>query len=158
MSAHDEKPGGATGDVPWQFGLRALLGMTIATAVALTILFSLPDEYAVPVLVFLVIAVPAMLTVTAVYGSGYQRAFCIGALFPTGVVLYGTAWMLISFLFLLRGPRGPGALDGEFWMEFVQYLATPYRAYVGAAWVLAVVLGSLAVMIRWRLEEAKSRS
>jgi hypothetical protein len=137
-------------DGPWQYSLKTLLVVTAAVAVALSIIVSSPDWIAVPMLMLLAIAVPALLTSVLVYGSGYQRTFCLGALFPTGIALYATGWAM-----------GLALVDGDLddlgeWLEFFEAAGNPYRVYSASAWLLAIAVGSAAVAIRRRLEARRS--
>ena len=135
---------------PWQYSMKTLLLVTAGTAMALAILVSFPNPIAVPVLICLTIAIPAILCIVAIYGSGYQRTFCIGALFPTGITLYATGWMM--GLSLIEAPSVSDLDTLEQWLEFFDEVGAPYRVYVGAAWLLAMIIGSLAVVLRRHLE------
>ena len=138
---------------PWQFSMKTLLVVTAATAVALAIVVSLPNAIAVPVMLCLAIGIPAFLTVIVIYGSGYQRTFCIGALFPACAMLHATGWLLFFSII-----EGPGNLeDLGRWLEFFDEISAPYRVYTGAAWLLAIVVGFVAVGVRWQLEARAQR-
>jgi hypothetical protein len=137
-----------------QFSIRTLLWVTLATAIALAILVSSPSVVAVPVMMCLTIAIPAILTVVVIYGSGYQRTFCVGALFPTGIALYATGWLLGLSLF--EPPSiDLDSLDG--WLDFFDGIGSAYRAYTGCAWLLAIAVGSIAVAVRCRLQARARR-
>ena len=130
---------------PVQFSLRSMFLLTAVVAVACSVLFVLPLIVAVPVLLLLVIAVPAVLTTKVVYGTGYQRTFCIGALFPAGVVLFATAWF--PGLWLANVPPTPRSLSD--FADWTGKIGDYYRCLVGMSWVLSVVVGSLCVAVRW---------
>jgi hypothetical protein len=140
---------------PWQYSLKTLFLITLGLAVALAVVVSFPNGIAVPLLICLAIAIPAFLTVVAIYGSGYQRTFSIGALFPTCTLLYATGWLM--GLTLIEGP-GPSTFDslGD-WLELFDEVGGPYRVYTGSAWLLAVAVGWMAVGVRYRLERRARR-
>jgi len=130
-----------------------LFAVGFATALGLTAVVKLPSDVAVPVLMCLAFAVPAVLTTVLVFGSPYQRAFCMAALFPVGAMPFATLWLITVSLF-----DAPGSLhDLPDWVRFFERLDTPYRVYSGASWLLAFALGCTAVWIRWRLERSKRR-
>ncbi len=139
---------------PWQYSLKTLFLITLGLAVALAVVVSFPNAIAVPVLICLAIAIPAFLTVVAIYGSRYQRTFAIGALFPTCTLLYTTGWLM--GLTLIEGPRPP--IDSlEDWLEFFDEVGGAYRVYAGCAWLLAVAVGWMAVAVRHHLEARARR-
>jgi hypothetical protein len=140
---------------PWQYSLKTLFLITLGLALALAVVVSFPSALAVPVLICLAIALPAFLTAVALYGSGYQRAFAVGALFPTCTVLYATGWLM--GLTLVNSP-GPSPLaDLEEWLEFFEGVGPAYRVYAGAAWLLAVAVGWMAVGVRYHFERRTVR-
>ncbi len=153
-STHDSTTSPQPGR-PWQFSIKALMVVTAGTAVALTIVVSLPNVIAVPIMFCMTIVIPALLTVVVVHGPGYRRTFCIGALFPAGLALYVTGWLF--GLVLMEGGR-MGSLDNPGkWLKFFEGIGSTYRVYAASAWLLAVVVGMLAVGVRRRLE-VRSRS
>ncbi len=89
----------------FQFSLVAMLLAMAVVAAAMAVLFAFPDALATPVIIFLFITVPALLTTHIVYGSGYERTFCIGALFPTGFALF--VIRLLFSIVVIDGPRPP---------------------------------------------------
>jgi len=140
---------------PWQYSMKTLMLVALGTAVALTIVVSLPNAIAVPVLICLAIAVPAFLTAVAIYGSGYQRAFSIGALYPTCTMLYATGWLM--GLSLIEGPRASELDSLEGWLAFFEAVGGAYRVYTGCAWLLAVAVGWMAVAVRYHFEKRARR-
>ena len=142
MSSEDpESDSGEAGPLPMQFSLRTMFVLTACVAVACTVLFAVPDPLAVPLLLALTIAVPAVLATFVIYGRGYLRTFCIGALFPTATALYASAWFL-GFCLL--------DADVSDWYELAtEDAAVVYRWYAGISWVLAVVIGLICVGARW---------
>ena len=69
----------------FQYTLRTLFALTTAAAIACAVFFTLPPWVSVVAAVCVIISMPAVLTVMLIYGRGYTRTFCIGALFPAGV-------------------------------------------------------------------------
>jgi hypothetical protein len=144
-TAPDDEPSDPRND-RFQFSLATLLWLTLAVACALALLVGMPSAVAVPILICLAIGVPAVLTTVLVYGRGYVRAFCTGALFPTGIFLYATGW--VFGLTIIEGPR-PGTMDSlAEWFEFFEEIGTPYRVYAGAAWALGLIVGLVCVGVR----------
>ena len=139
----------------FQFTLTSLLLFTLAVASALTLLVVVPVVIAVPVIIFLSMAVPAVLTVGLVYGESSVRTFCIGALFPTGVLLYATGWIL--GLSTLEPPSTSDLESFSQWVEFFEEIAAPYRVYAGSSWVSSIVIGLICVGARRWISHAVRR-
>ena len=148
-----------TPDVPHdrlQFGLRTLLLLPVAVACALALLLGTPSVIAVPCIFCLAVAVPAILTVCIVYGRGNTRVFCIGALFPTGLLLYATGW-LVGYSSIEVGLIT--ALDElDHWLEFLGQISAPYRVYAGVSWTLSVLAGLLCIGAKRVVTRAARRS
>jgi len=70
-----------------QCTLRTLFALTTAAAIACAVFFTLPPWVSIVAAVCVTISMPAVLTVMLIYGRGYTRTFCIGALFPAGLCL-----------------------------------------------------------------------
>jgi len=132
-----------------QFSLRTLLLLVVGVAVGMSLVVASPDGIAAPALMCLAVILPAVLTVVLIYGRPYQRTFCIAALFPTGVVLFATLWVITITLF---DPPHGNLSDLPAWMRFFDEVSSPYRVYSAAAWLLGLGLGCVAVWIRWRME------
>ena len=116
----------------------------------------LPHYVAVPVTIALSVGFPAVLTISAMYGDRVVRAFCIGALFPTGLLLYVTGWLF--GLALIEGPIA-GELDDILqWLEFFESLDVTYRVYAGSTWILSFVVGVACVLTRAALVRSARRS
>ena len=123
----------------FQYSLRTLFVLTTGLAMLCSILFSLPTWLAELAVVFLVISTAAALTVTLIYGRGYVRTFCIGALFPAGVCLlsstYGLEMIYDVLIAFLRS-------DDE--RLVIQIFVTLYYTLVLGDGVLAVCVRRLA--------------
>lgn len=133
---------------PVQFGLRMLFALTAFVAVSCSLMFTMPNTAATPALVVFTIALPAVLTAVAIYGGGYQRTFCIGALFPAGTMLVCTSLMLLI--------HSISAYQNTVtsWTEFAEEVGPYYRPYVGLTWVSSIAVGLLTVMVRWLVERS----
>lgn len=85
----------------------------------------------------LIVVVPAALTTVLVYGRGYFCTFCLGALFPAGIIL-----LLISpaFLILAMEPRALDDLDWTFVLVIV------------ISWGISVAVGLVALGVRSMME------
>jgi hypothetical protein len=83
-----------SGRLDMRFSLRAILVVFVCLAVGFTLLFSTTNYIALPLLILLAVALPATLAAGTVYTRGTWQAFCIGGLFPSGLMLYITGWML----------------------------------------------------------------
>lgn len=123
-----------------QFGLGTLFWITTATAVVCAVVFRMPVEFAIPAIVFICVALPAVLTTVIIYGRSYQRTFCIGAMFPTGSLLLA---MTMS-PFMLVNPNSMGG--------FQAYTDFEARMVACAFWVSSLVLGGICVGVRRLVE------
>jgi hypothetical protein len=151
---HVSGMGSAPSNGRLQFGLRTLLLLVVAVAVAMSVVVASPDGLAAPALMCLAVIVPAILTLLLIYGRPYQRTFCIAALFPTGVVLFATLWLITITLF---DPPRRNLGDFAAWMHFFDEVSSPYRVYSAAGWLLGLGLGCVAVCIRWRMDVNTAR-
>jgi hypothetical protein len=79
----------------WQFSLLTLLALTAVVAVTSAAVTSPPNWISGMALGFLSFAFPTAFVLVIVYGEGYWRAFCIGALVPS---LEG--WVMSAFAVL----------------------------------------------------------
>jgi len=68
----------------FQFSLKTLLVVTTSVAVGLSSLVAAPAVINLIAATCFLMLLPVVLTVVLVYGRGYQRTFCIGAMFPSG--------------------------------------------------------------------------
>ena len=85
---------GPAGSDTLQFSLSTLFGLTAAVAITCSLFFSMPAVAAMPLMVLISVGLPAALTMVLIYRRGYQRAFCIGALFPAATMMLCTCLML----------------------------------------------------------------
>ena len=138
---------------PWQFSLITLLWVVSGVAVAPSLLVSAPGAIAAPALMALSIVLPAVLTIVVIFGTRYQRTFCIGALFPVGALGFATLWVVTLSLF--DPPGGPRLHELVDWIDFFDEIEGAYRGYSAAAWLLGLVVGYAAIWIRWYLERVR---
>jgi hypothetical protein len=130
-------PEGTDGvDTPrrFQFGIRALLIAMAAVAVGCSVV-SMPPIVAVPILLFCMISLPAVLTTMLVYGTTRQRTFSIGALFPAGFVALWLSFFAMSWAY-------GGAGDAVVILAIV----------IGIAWIASAAAGVLCVWVRYLIE------
>jgi hypothetical protein len=126
-----------------QFGLGTVLWITTATAVVCTIVFRIPKEFAEPLMLFISIVLPAVLTTVIIYGRSYQRTFCIGAMFPS----------VFLPLFILFG----GMNATLYRWNSGGYEDFPLRIAVCAFWASSPLIGGVCVGVR-RLVERRPTS
>jgi hypothetical protein len=134
-----------------QFSIGSMLAATAVVAVTCSLFFSMPNGVATPALILITLALPCVLTTIAIYGRGYQRTFCIGALFPAGAMLVCTSLMLLI--------HSISAYQNSVsqWKTFVDKVGPYYRPYVGGAWVSSLLFGLLAVVVRLLTEQGRRR-
>jgi len=127
---------------PFQFSLRTMFAITAFVALACAVLFQVPARVAGPTFVLCSAAFAAMLTTILIYGSSYQRTFCIGALFPLAVLLqpvnpvfgFGYVNLLNAFADVTEENLG---------------VIRPFLAFV---WASSILVGLLCVAVRWAIE------
>lgn len=126
------------------FGLRTLLIVISVIGVILCLLVAMPGYVAVPVLVLVSATLAALFTTGLVYGSPNVRAFCIGALFPTGSTVIGLIWLLCAWFLV-----GPYQIqDMTKLMAHFDGLAFTLRVWSGASWAMALMIGLLTFPLR----------
>jgi hypothetical protein len=128
----------------FQFGIGTMLSITTVTAIVCALLFRIPVVFAIPIMLFIGTAVlPALWTTVVVFGRGYQRAFGIGALFPSA------AFLLLFVVYVIAGPmpRFGSANEDDFFI----------RLLICAFWLSSVLVGLLCIGVR-RLVEGRPDS
>jgi hypothetical protein len=135
MTADEEKPAAAVSAPPkMQFSLGTLLLLPVVVGCALAVLFTKPPNVAAVELFVIGFLLPVVLTGGIVYGKGYMRAFCIGAVFPAGALFY--VWVVEISTVLMTAS----------W-EFDSNSVFTLQRLFGSAFVAAVVSGSVCVVI-----------
>ena len=98
------------------------------------------------------------------YGSSYQRTFCIGAMLALAI-LFGQWCVLLLFGASTFGSNWStrGGYPGYTWNQFreialyVRQIAGGIRIFSIIMWALALVLGLIAVALRFTLETLNRR-
>ena len=130
---------------PFQYTLGTLMAATALFCVALALLVSSPGWVRVLTALCLSTMLPGLLTAGLIYGRGYTRAFCIGALFPSGVAFVACGLVLAFGFWGL-------VVDG--WPNADEFDEAGYAPGILTAitWGLSAVVGVLAVGVRWKIE------
>lgn len=131
------------GGPPFQFTLQTMLIVTTVLAVACSLLFATTGAVRIVSGVCLLIFFPAVLTTVLVYGRGYQRTFCIGALFPAGAALMSFQYLFAYFSMI--GGRGGDPEDFGL------------AVFIALSWAASVVVGLVACGVRWMVESSRGR-
>jgi hypothetical protein len=126
-----------------QVSLAAMLFGSFIWALMSLVAFSTPDGLAIPVLALTSVLVPAALTGGIVYGRGPLRAFCIGALFPTGACFLVVHLFLWPYVFDNSFPN-PDLSDYE---TMIAEISLPMRLGVIGSWMAGLVAGLMVVGI-----------
>ena len=137
---------------PLQYSLATVLLIITFAAACFSAVLAGSGTVRLVVVLVLMVTIPMVLTVLLVYGRGYLRTFCIGALFPSGVFFLGGGSQLVNFLrfrkdmdLLLAGN------SGDVRQEWLAIAILIYGAVI-------LVFGLVAVLIRWRLEAPRRES
>jgi hypothetical protein len=126
----------------FQFSLFSMFVVTTAVAITCSLTFSMPVLVALPGFVLVSMIVTAVLITVIVYGRGYQRTFCIGAVVPFGVLLFALAFdMVILFLDGPPGPRGD---------------ALAFRLTVVGFWASSILAGAICAGVRRLIERRRA--
>jgi hypothetical protein len=145
---HDEHPSSAvkieatfqpTPRPRFQFQLRTALIVMTALAILLSAVFAGLPGVAMTTAVLLATGIPMCLTIVLVYGRGYQRTFCIGALFPSGLILSWTAPLSLPYGLMIADSDDPQVA-----------LVLGIAILIGA--VVIISFGLAAVGLRWLIE------
>ena len=128
---------------PFQFSVGSLLIVCLLLAICLSNYIAGEELARFLTILLLTIAVPMVLTVALVYGRGYLRTCCIGALFPA----------VVSLALIVYEPRVLGELKLVKVYDYSpqQHGAAFLTALAGYVGTIAV-FGFLAILVRWRLE------
>ena len=126
-----------------RFNLRGLLAAFVVLSVALAILAATSSPVAIPLILFLNVALPAYLTAGVVYHGGGARAFCIGGLFPTCLGLVITiqwlSWVITERMYILQDPKQ--------WLKYTDETETFWRLSALVLWGMTVLIGSLTALV-----------
>jgi hypothetical protein len=122
---------------PFQFTLRTMFIITTVAAVGCAAAFWPTEGVRAIAVLYLIVVTPMAITVALIYGRGYVRTFCIGALFPAVATILFFIYFFIGELI--------GAGDDQ---------AARYKiaTFMGAYLMLVSISGVLAMGIRWMVE------
>jgi hypothetical protein len=132
----------------FQFGLSTMLILTVLVAVSCSLFFSMPNKPGTIALMVITLALPAVFATVLIYGRGYRRTFCLGALFPSGVMMVCTSLMVMIHAISAY----QNTVDT--WTQFADKVGPYYRPFVGLAWVSSILIGLLCVLIRLLTERS----
>ena len=121
----------------FQFGISTMLWATLVTAIACAVLFPMPAVVAIPLILLISVALPAMLTTVVIYGRGYQRTFCIGAMFPSAFFLFMVPYGGMG-MFPWGSPSGDDIV---------------FRMVVCGFWASSLLIGGVCVGVRRLVEK-----
>jgi hypothetical protein len=155
MDADSPEVGGAGPETRlFQFSLATLYFLTTVLAIILSVCFAIPNWLAGILVVLLMLVVPAALVVYITYGSGRLPAFCIGAIFPSGVCLIGFQWIGPGQAYSKRcavtdpHPRLTRGLRSAEWLNAASQMARFWRPMAVTSWIAAVFIGFICVGVR----------
>jgi hypothetical protein len=136
------------GGTPFQYSLRTMFIVMTVLAVALSGIYAGPPWASILTGLALGLLAPMVLTIGIIYGRGYTRTFCIGGLFPAGVILIALIPAYVDFV-----------PDGVVRPSYPPSDETPWRValtiFVAGAMILVSSL--VAVGIRWMIEAPQRR-
>jgi len=144
-SSCEDLQNGNSGDArPIQYSLATMLIVMTLLAVVCSGLFAGPQWLTAATAGLLTLIVPLVLTVTLIYGKGYLRTFCIGAIFPAGTILSSG---LNAYGMLFYGIGGNGLGDSNT-LETRLIIALVVLAIA----IVIVVCGLIAMGVRRMLD------
>jgi hypothetical protein len=138
---------------PFQFTLRTLLSLTTVVAVVCSGLFAPAVWMVALTLLVLGMLGPMALTVALIYGRGYLRTFCIGALFPAApILLLDLYYGMMVVAGLCDGGFHQFTADGDAnSAETRMTMAVAVVVIVG----IVVLAGLLAMGVRWVVQSGQ---
>ena len=134
-----------------RFRLRTVFVIVVCVAIGCALLFTTPSYITVPSLIFLTVAIPAGLTAGTIYTRGFLRAFCIGGLFPSILMLYMMGWMFAY----KQSDETDRFTSIASWTELCEDIDLTFRVYGAATWAMIVVVGIVVVAVRYFAHEGE---
>jgi hypothetical protein len=122
----------------FQFGLLSMFVITTVVAATCSLTFSMSNLVALPLFVLFSVIVTGVLITVIVYGRGYQRTFCIGAVVPFGVLLLTFAFAGVILFLDGPSPRADGFSS---------------RVVVVSFWGSSILVGTICVGVRRLVEK-----
>ena len=119
-----------------QFSIRAMLGLTTAIAIGLTLFFVVPPELGTICLLLIGLALTVVLVNGMVYGSSWWRTFSLGAIFPMAL-FYA---VIVSYFVI-------AVFDGD-WLDMGRDFDPGIRIAAFLTMVVGFGCGMLAVRTR----------
>jgi hypothetical protein len=120
-----------------QFSLGTMFWIMTATAIVCAVVFRMPGEFAIPLILLIGVALPAVLTTVIIYGRSYQRTFCIGAMFPSAFFLFMVPYGGMG-MFPWGSPSGDDIV---------------FRMVVCGFWASSLLIGGVCVGVRRLVEK-----
>lgn len=131
-----------------QVSLAVLLLTVAAVAVALELMFQVPNDAARIVLVGLV-PIASLFAITGLlYGSPTMRTFCVGALVPLGMMLVFVTINLPEVMLPAHSITG-GGRPGTY------FLLAQVSTCLGSGFLASIAFGYLCVWLRWLIERPR---
>ncbi len=128
----------------FQFSLFSMFVVTTAVAATCSLTFTMPAVAAIPLFGVFSMVLTAVLITGIIYGRGYQRTFCIGAVVPFGVILFALGFSaVILFIDSPPFPRGDDFL---------------FRLTVDGFWGSSVLAGASSAGARALIERRRVAS
>ncbi len=133
-----------------QFSLRSAFVVMTLAAVGCALVFQIPDAVSIPITLLVTVALVPVLVTVIIYGSSYQRAFSIGAVFPP-------AMFLVS-LCLTGGIFGPlSSLLGDY-QRYRSESQSHFREMIGVLWASTPLMGFLCMATRRLVERRPAKN
>jgi hypothetical protein len=126
----------------FQFSLGTFFLATTGIGIMTGLLFSLPGLFIFPFAMICNLMLTVTLTITLIYGKGYLKTFCIGALIVSGTMVFANAGVFGYGMFVYN--------------QISQFLPnyTLYRILVLSEWIVVVLLGFFGVFVRVMVERS----
>ena len=131
----------STPDKTPRFSLGFLWFLTTVAAVVSWVLFYVPNWIALPMVLLLMLVIPAMFTTLLIYDRGFWRPISIGVLVPYTVTLFPLAFIMADLLYDLTRSS---YFDERFTAE-----ATALKVFAVFCWITCSISGALCYFV-WR--------
>jgi hypothetical protein len=141
---------------PFQFGIRWIFALTAAVAVFVTVMFVLRDDVAGPIMLALLPVELAIIATICVFGSGWLRAFMLGAAIPLGILAVGVGHGLGNLFYYYTVINREMSVDRRLDLpNVIKDGASILRIWIGWASLVSVLSGIVCLLI-WYCLPAKS--
>lgn len=134
-----------------RFSLKTLLVVMAVVSLLIAAIVAFPRPVTTSVLIVLLQIIPIALLCGVLWGRGYERVFCIGALVPAALTLLalGPAWIYV--LFDKWEFRIEDAVVSDVVTEFINLMTKyhgPHRIIAVLSWTCSLLMGLIAVALR----------